>query len=141
MKDAERHDLSTITVKPSPTSGDGFFASVVGPSHLIASAFNTTETTTMIDHEAEEPIPFETCGQLIPGKPARCTTFRWALNGVRGVKLETFVCGHKRFTTREAISRFILAQNAGDTPAPGITPKQRATQSQAARRELEKLGI
>ena len=93
----------------------------------------------MIDHEAEEPIPFETCGQLIPGRPARCTTFRWTLKGVRGVKLETYVCGHKRFTTREAIARFIRAQNASDS-APNITPSQRRRQAETANRLLQEAG-
>ena len=113
----------------------------LGPSHPIASAFTTTETTTMIDLEAEEPIPFETCGQLIPGRPARCTTFRWALKGVRGVKLETFVCGHKRFTTREAISRFILAQNATESPVVAISPMQRRRQAETANRVLQEAGL
>ena len=95
----------------------------------------------MIDHEAEEPIPFETCGQLIPGRPARCTTFRWALKGIRGVKLETFVCGHKRFTTREAISRFIRAQNATGEPVPQFTSSQRRRQAETANRLLQKAGL
>lgn len=95
----------------------------------------------MIDHEVEDLIPFETCGQLIPGRPSRCTLFRWAFKGVRGAKLETLVCGHKRFVSKEAIARFIAAQNMGDALEPSISPKQRAAQSQAARRELEKLGI
>ena len=95
----------------------------------------------MIDHETEDLIPFELAGNEIPGHPSRCTLFRWAFKGVRGSKLETMLCGNKRFTSREAVGRFIAAQNSDQTPAPGISPSQRAKQSQAARRELAKIGI
>ena len=95
----------------------------------------------MIDHEVEDLIPFETCGQLIPGRPTRCTLFRWAFKGIRGATLETLVCGHKRFTSREAIARFIAAQNATETPAPQFTPTQRLRMSEAADRLLQEAGI
>lgn len=94
----------------------------------------------MINHESEELIPFEGCGQLIPGRPSRCTMFRWAFKGVRGVKLETLVCGHKRFTSKEAIARFVAAQNAPETPAPTITPSQRRRQAETANRLLQEAG-
>ena len=95
----------------------------------------------MIDHEVEDLIPFETCGQLIPGRPSRCTLFRWAFKGIRGVKLETLVCGHKRFVSKEAIARFVAAQNAPETPAPSITKSQRARQAATADRLLQEAGI
>ena len=95
----------------------------------------------MIPHETEDLIPFELAGNSIPGRPARCTLFRWTFKGVRGTRLETLLIGNKRFTSREAIARFIASQNADQTPAPSITPHQRQRQSEAARKELEKLGI
>ena len=95
----------------------------------------------MIDHEVEDLIPFETCGQLIPGRPSRCTLFRWAFKGIRGVKLETLVVGHKRFVSKEAIARFISAQNATDSPAPTITVGQRRRQAETADRLLQEAGL
>ena len=95
----------------------------------------------MIDHEIEELIPFEVCGQHIPGRPDRSTTYRWWLKGVRGAKLETLLIGNKRFTSREAIGRFIAAQNATETPVPQFTPSQRTRMSEAARKELQAIGI
>ena len=95
----------------------------------------------MIDHENEELIPFESAGLHIPGRPSRCTLFRWTFKGVRGSMLETLLIGNKRFTSVQAIDRFIKEQNSDQTPAPSITPHQRQRQSEAARRELEKMGI
>ena len=95
----------------------------------------------MIDHETEDLVPFESCGQLILGRPSRCTTFRWAFKGVRGVKLETLVCGNKRFTSKEAIARFVAAQNTPETPAPSITPSQRRRQAETADRLLQEAGL
>ena len=95
----------------------------------------------MIDHETETLIPFEICGLQIPGRPDRSTVYRWWLKGVRGSKLETLLIGNKRFTSREAIGRFIAAQNATGEPAPTITAGQRRRQSEAARKSLQEIGI
>lgn len=70
------------------------------------------------------------------------TIQRWRMRGVRGVKLETLLVGGMRYTSREAIARFIAAQNAADAPAvPVITPTQRRRQSEAAASELKKMGV
>ena len=69
------------------------------------------------------------------------TLHRWRLNGVRGVKLETVLIGGMRYTSQEAIDRFIAAQNADDAPAVAITANQRRKQSEAARTEFERLGV
>ena len=95
----------------------------------------------MIDHKKEKLIPFEECGELLPGNPSRCTLYRWILKGTRGVKLETMVCGSKRFVSVEAVERFIAAQNAGSSPAFTKTASQRRRQSEAARAELERIGV
>ena len=64
----------------------------------------------------------------------------WRLHGVRGVKLETILCGGLRYTSREAISRFIVAQNADETPVPKFTPAQRERQAIAANAECAARG-
>ena len=108
---------------------------------LVAPTINTTETDEVIDHETEDLIPFELAENEIPGHPSRCTLFRWAFKGVRGARLETLLIGNRRFTSREAIGRFITAQNADQTPDPSISPSQRKRQSETARKELAKIGI
>lgn len=98
-----------------------------------------------IDVQSETLISFSDARSAFPGIDRRlslATLHRWRLNGVRGVKLATVLIGGLRFTSREAIGRFIKAQNADDAPAaPVITPAQRRKQSVSARTELEKLGV
>ena len=98
----------------------------------------------MIDTEAETVISFADARSAFPGIDRRlslATLHRWRLNGVRGVKLETVLIGGLRHTSREAIDRMIVAQNADDAPVAAITPTQRRKQSEAARTELERMGV
>ena len=64
----------------------------------------------------------------IPGKPNPSTLWRWHTRGVRGVKLETVVLGGRRWTSREAISRFAEASTrAADSHAvPAAAPADRS---------------
>jgi len=84
----------------------------------------------------------EACRAVPPIGVSPATMARWIQRGVRGgTRLETILIGGRRLTSKAALARFFEAQNAGDSTVPSISPKQRAAQSQAARRELEKLGI
>ena len=98
-----------------------------------------------LDVQKEMVVSFSDARSAFPGIVRRlslATLHRWRLNGVRGVKLETVLIGGLRYTSLEAITRFIQAQNADDTPAvPAITPTQRRKQSEAARTELERMGV
>ena len=72
------------------------------------------------------------------------TTWRWALRGVRGVKLETFSVGARRFTTHEAFGRFVAGTTAaaqGDPQPTSRTTRQREAAQAAANRGLAKHGI
>lgn len=95
----------------------------------------------MIDPTTETLIRFQEAGRRIPGNPSVCALHRWRLSGVRGAKLETLLVGGTRFTSIEAIARFIAEQNRDESPAPAITAKQRRTQAEAANRVLEAAGI
>ena len=95
----------------------------------------------MIDHKLENLVKFQRAGKVIPGNPALCTLHRWRMHGVRGTKLETLLVGGIRYTSEEAIARFIAEQNRDEQPAPAITPKQRRTQAEAANRVLQDAGI
>lgn len=74
-------------------------------------------------------------------RKALATLHRWRLKGCRGVKLETLLIGGIRYTSKEAIDRFIQAQNADESPAPAISPAQRRRQAEAAQAQLERMGV
>lgn len=71
------------------------------------------------------------------------TPWRWAQRGVRGVKLETYNEGGRRYTTRQAFRRFCEATTAA---AQGENPKsrtnvQREAAINRAQAELAKVGF
>jgi len=89
-----------------------------------------------LDVTTETLVEFQQAAGEFPGerRPALATLHRWRQRGVRGVKLETLLVGGRRYTSKEAISRFIERQNAADAdPSPVITPQQRRAQSESAR--------
>ena len=98
-----------------------------------------------IDCDTENLVRFNEARSAFPGRGsiALQTLHRWRLRGVRGVKLETCLCGGLRMTSREAISRFLAAQNRDDSQptTPAITPTQRQRQNTAARQALAAAGI
>ena len=96
----------------------------------------------MIDIKNEKLFtPSQACNEF-PGGISVPTIWRYfGPRGVRGVRLESFVCGGKRWTSKEAIERFIAAQNVDEAPPPSITPAQRRGQSEAARQALKQSGI
>jgi transposase len=67
------------------------------------------------------------------------TIWRWALRGCRGHKLETRVVGWQRYTSVEALKRFVDRIN-GDPDSPGgLTAQQRERAIEQAERELGEL--
>lgn len=97
-----------------------------------------------INLATETPITLAKAAQTLPGGAVHVSTIhRWRMKGCRGVRLETFLRGGVRHTTREAIERFFAATTAaadGDTP-PVRTPRQREREIAQAERELERDGI
>lgn len=83
----------------------------------------------------------EACRAVPPKGVSTATMARWIQRGVKGARLATIVIGGRRFTSREAIARFIAEQNAGESPTPAISPAQRTRQAKAAQKELAKAGI
>ena len=88
------------------------------------------------------------CREFPPDGVADATMARFIQKGVKikatgeFVKLETIKIGGRRYTSKEAIARFIAAQNADDVPAaPTITPAQRQRQAKAAQRALQEAGL
>lgn len=98
----------------------------------------------MIDVENETLISLKEAIPLFPGckKLSMPTVYRWFQHGIRGVKLETVMIGRHRFTSREAITRFIVAQNATaeETDASSASPSQREAMAKSAQVALQKAG-
>lgn len=89
----------------------------------------------MIDIQNETPVQFSDAPKHVPGRPHIATIHRWRLRGVRGVKLESALVGGKRFTTLEAIERFIDATTA----AADGEPAPRAESNKARERRLARI--
>lgn len=81
--------------------------------------------------------------KLLPGRPHAATVWRFYARGVKGVKLETIVSGGRRFTSREAIARFIARTTAASNgaPLPQRTSCERVASIKRAEAELAAAGI
>lgn len=90
----------------------------------------------------ESLFTLKAAAKLLPGHPHYATLFRWAQRGCRGIRLETILVGGIRYTSREALDRFIAACSGLSAPVPIVaTSKQRQRQIAAAKRELEAAGL
>jgi hypothetical protein len=102
----------------------------------------------MIDPKIEELISLREACKMLPkrrrGKPVHISCiYRWTLNGVRGVILESLQVGGTRCTSREALHRFFERLSEGTVPVQHFrtrTPSQRARDDERARQELIKAG-
>jgi hypothetical protein len=65
-----------------------------------------------IDVKSEQLVALRDVGASLPWEPAGSTLSRWHSRGVRGVRLDTVLVGGKRWSSREAIQRFIEAVTA-----------------------------
>ena len=81
----------------------------------------------------------DACSAFPGRKISLATLHRWRLRGCRGVVLETAVVGGSRFTSREAIARFLTAQN--EQPVDAMTAADRAVRSAAALATLKARGV
>lgn len=96
-----------------------------------------------IDISSERIVSLTEAAQVAPGRPHLATVWRWALHGCRGVKLETIVSGGRRYTSHEAIGRFVAATTAvaAGQPAPKRTRAERAKAARRADAILARAGI
>lgn len=72
----------------------------------------------------------------------RSTALRWCRHGSAGVVLESSVLGGRRYSTIEAVERFVELRTklAGGTPvSPRSSPKQRERQIDQAKGRLQAL--
>ncbi len=100
--------------------------------------------TVGIDLTTETPITLAEAARTLPGGAVHVSTIhRWRMKGVRGVRLETFLRGGVRHTSREAIERFFDATTAAADGASATTceSSQREKSIRAAENELNDAGI
>jgi len=88
----------------------------------------------MIDLACETPLTLEDAAAALPGvggEPIHVQTIRrWAAKGLRGIKLETTICGGRRYTSLAAISRFCDAlTQLRDGPAKPPARRRRSAHS------------
>ncbi len=98
----------------------------------------------MIDVASESLLRVPTeAAKVFPGRPNASTIWRWHRSGVRGgIRLETVVVGSRRYTSREAIQRFIERTTAAADGRPfSSSPKARQRAMSVADAELDRAGI
>ena len=99
----------------------------------------------MIDIQSETVVTFAEASKHLPkrraGKrPCVATLYRWAQNGVRGVKLETIQIGGTCCTSLESLQRFFNRLSGNDSAQPQTT-RTRKKEIARAERELAEAGI
>ncbi len=98
---------------------------------------------------ADAPIPLTRVPALgiIPARRSNSrlhvrTVFRWALQGVRGVRLESTLIGGQRCTTLAALQAFLQAADAARKPPSDRPPAARSTPSKSSvDADLDRLGL
>lgn len=94
-----------------------------------------------IDHHSEELVTLTAARKLFPTRPHISTIWRWIQRGTRGHRLETCYVGGRRYTSHEAVERFLANLNSVDAPAPAEPSARRQRQIDQAEAELAAAGI
>lgn len=85
----------------------------------------------MIDISVEDIMPIEQArlwlGERLGTAPSKVAVRRWITSGIKGVVLESLLVGGRRYTSREAVQRFIA----------GTSGEKIAVPSARRRREIE----
>ena len=90
----------------------------------------------MIDIRSEQLLTMKQAPQYTPGTPHFTTIYRWCYRPHDA--LETVLVGGRRFTSAEAIERFVRRCTGGDTVAPTASRQKQIAQ---AENELARAGI
>lgn len=59
----------------------------------------------------QDAVSLAQAAELLPAKPHVATVWRWATHGIRGVRLQTWTVGGRRFTTIPALEQFLQVLN------------------------------
>jgi hypothetical protein len=91
-----------------------------------------------LDLLREKPLSFAELAREEGVSPA--TIGRWARRGARGVVLESYLRGGRRFSSREALHRFYAAASDNGCQQPE-TSRSRSDAVERAERELQDMGF
>ena len=82
----------------------------------------------------ERLVPVQKAGGEFPYQVGRKAIHRYIFNGIRGVQLATVLIGHRRFTSIEAIERFLRETNrqTDDCSEPRRMTEQEIRSAKAA---------
>ena len=80
----------------------------------------------------ESLIDLTEATKCFPVKISRATLERWVRRGVRGVRLETVRIGNRRFTSEQAIRRFLVAQQQTAPEQTRVAPKRNMSKKDIA---------
>lgn len=72
-----------------------------------------------------------------PGRPHVSTIWRWMTRGVRGIRLESLVCAGRRYTSLEAIERFIARTTEAATTVDNYSASTAESDSDSRRNRAE----
>jgi hypothetical protein len=92
-----------------------------------------------INHEDLQLLG-EAC-HTIPGKPHVSTLIRWAMRGVRGIRLETVIVGGRRFTSVQAIERFLARLNEPHAVQPPALSTRKHRRLSQIDEQLDREGL
>lgn len=95
----------------------------------------------MIDTRNEQLRLLTKASADIPGRPHVSTLIRWALRWVKGIRLDTVLVGGRRFTSIEAIERFLARLNEPGTVKRFDDSTKRQRQIAEVAQQLDVEGI
>ncbi len=95
----------------------------------------------MIDVMAEQLRTFAQASKLLPDRPNVSTFWRWHRHGVKGVQLETVVIGGRRYTSVEALQRFVVRLSSVEGKTDAGTGQALGLQTDGVDQQLDEAGL
>jgi len=95
----------------------------------------------------ESLVPFHKAHKHFPGNPSPSSVYRWYSRGVSTshghFKLETAVSGSRRYTSEEAIQRFLVVQQGMSTSQTSVVsvPASGGMTKREREKEMKRLGL
>jgi hypothetical protein len=91
----------------------------------------------------EELVPFAEGIRSLPGRPHVSTGYRYLFRGCHGIRLETIVVFGRRFTSRQALRRFVAATTAAANgeALPKTSPTHQGPDDERIKHELDAAGL
>lgn len=96
----------------------------------------------MIDTKHEELLTIPQAAKEVPpvGISIACA-WRWALHGTRGRRLDSVVIGGRRYTSKQAIERFLNHSHSTESTTPSSNSASREKAIAKAEAELSAMGL